>query len=174
VRVEHERRDRALIAFRMEVMLRRRERVEAEVLREDGDVAELLEHLLVALVVAPDRAETPALLVGARDRRQDEQVEFHECRRLLWRRLLSIVGCADDGHGVRLTTSSRVFDEGNAARAATRSSRRDVAERLDDRRGHQRKRRARQRWRVAPRLRRPEAERPVMAVVAMSADEAVE
>jgi hypothetical protein len=56
VRVEQQRRHGGLVALGVEVVLGGGEDVEPRVVGEDGQLAQLVEHLLVALVVAPDGA----------------------------------------------------------------------------------------------------------------------
>jgi hypothetical protein len=62
----------------MEVMLGRREHVEAGFVGEDGKLAQLVQHLLVALVVPPDRPQAFALLKRRGNRREHEEHEFHQ------------------------------------------------------------------------------------------------
>src|SRR5207237_8279578 len=77
VRVEEQRGDRCLVSFRMEVVLGRREDIEAGVVSEDRELPQLVQHLLVALVVPTDRAESLSILEGAWHRGENEEHEFH-------------------------------------------------------------------------------------------------
>src|SRR5215471_11875061 len=61
----------------MEVVLGRGEDVEADLVGKDDQLAQLLEHLLVAFVVAADRPQPPAILQRAGYRRQHQQHELH-------------------------------------------------------------------------------------------------
>ena len=82
VGVEQQRRHRGLVALGMEVMLGGGDDVEAGVVGEHRELAQLVQHLLVALVVAPDRAQALPVLERAGHGRQYEQHElhgFHSC-----------------------------------------------------------------------------------------------
>ena len=90
VGVEQERRHRRLVALGMEMMLGGRHHVEAGIVGEFRELAQLVEHLLVALVVAPDRAKPLAVFERPGNRRQDEKHELHRFlllipSRLSWR-----------------------------------------------------------------------------------------
>ena len=61
----------------MEMMLGRGEDIEAGIVGEHRELAQFVEHLLVALGVAADRPQLLALLEGGRDRRQHEKHELH-------------------------------------------------------------------------------------------------
>jgi hypothetical protein len=58
----------------MEVVLGRGEYVEADLVGKHDELARLVEHLLVALVVPPDRPQPPAVLERAGYRRQHEEL----------------------------------------------------------------------------------------------------
>jgi hypothetical protein len=77
VGVEDQRSDRRLVALGVEVVLGGREAVEAGVVGHDAEGAYLLQHGLVALVVAADRPEPLPILERAGHGRQDEQLELH-------------------------------------------------------------------------------------------------
>src|SRR5207244_6226292 len=68
---------RGLVALGMEMMLGRREDVEAGLVGEHGELAQLVEHLLIALVVPPDRPQALTVLQRRRHRGQHEKHEFH-------------------------------------------------------------------------------------------------
>ena len=59
------------------MMLGGRHYVEADIVGELRELAQLVEHLLVALVVAPDRAKPLAVLERPGNRRQNEKHELH-------------------------------------------------------------------------------------------------
>src|SRR5689334_12158707 len=61
----------------MEVMLGRRKDVETGVVGKDGELAQLVEHLLVALVVPADRPQPSAVVEGRGHGGQHEQHELH-------------------------------------------------------------------------------------------------
>jgi len=61
----------------MEMMLGGRHHVETGIVAEHPELANLLEHLLVSLVVAPDRTKPLAVFERARDGGQDEKHELH-------------------------------------------------------------------------------------------------
>jgi hypothetical protein len=61
----------------MEVMLGRREHIETGVVGENGELAQLVQHLLVAFVVPPDRPQAFALLESRGNRREHEKHELH-------------------------------------------------------------------------------------------------
>src|SRR3712207_5960039 len=61
----------------MEVVLGGREAVEASVVGEQAQGADLIDHRLEALVVAADGPQLLPLLQGPGNRRQDEQLELH-------------------------------------------------------------------------------------------------
>jgi hypothetical protein len=60
------------------------EHVEPGVVGQDGQLAHLVEHLLVTLVIAPDRAELLSLLERTGDCGQDEEHELHRPPPRLW------------------------------------------------------------------------------------------
>jgi hypothetical protein len=62
----------------MKVMLGGREDVEAGFVGEDRELAQLVQHLLIALVVPADRPQTLSLLKVRRHRREHEKHEFHQ------------------------------------------------------------------------------------------------
>jgi len=59
-------------------MLGRCEHVEAGFVGKDGKFAQLVQHLLIAFVVPPDRSQTFALLKRRGNRREHEEHEFHQ------------------------------------------------------------------------------------------------
>ena len=59
------------------MMLGGRHHVEADIVGELRELAQLVEHLLVALVVAPDRAKPLAVFERPGNRRQNEKHELH-------------------------------------------------------------------------------------------------
>jgi len=59
------------------MMLGRGKAVEADLVGEDHEFAQLFQHLLVAFVVASDRPQPPTLLERSRDGRQHQQHELH-------------------------------------------------------------------------------------------------
>src|SRR5205823_2174804 len=61
----------------MEMMLGRREDVEAGLVGENGKLAQVVEHLLIALVVAPNWPQALAVLEGRGHRGQREKHELH-------------------------------------------------------------------------------------------------
>jgi hypothetical protein len=77
VGIEQQRRHRRLVALGMEMMLGGGHHVEAGIVGEHGELAELVEHLLVALVVAPDRTKLLAVFERAGNGGQDEKHELH-------------------------------------------------------------------------------------------------
>ncbi len=77
VGIEQQRRHRRLVALGMEMMLGGGHHVEAGIVGEHGELADLVEHLLVALVVAPDRTQALPVLERAGDGGQDEKHELH-------------------------------------------------------------------------------------------------
>src|SRR5439155_17694208 len=78
VGVEKKRRHRGLVTLRMKVMLGGRKDVEAGLVGEDGELAQLVQHLLIALVIPPDRPQTLSLIEGRRHRWEHEKHEFHQ------------------------------------------------------------------------------------------------
>jgi hypothetical protein len=62
----------------MVLMLGCREDVEAGFIGERRELSELVEHLLIAFVVSPDRPQTFALLERRGDRWEHEEHEFHQ------------------------------------------------------------------------------------------------
>src|SRR4029077_5743917 len=77
VGVEQQGRHRGLVTLGMEMMLGRRKHVEAGVVGKDCELAQLVQHLLVALVVAPDRPQPLAVFEARRHRGQYKKHEFH-------------------------------------------------------------------------------------------------
>src|SRR5438876_1603874 len=61
----------------MEMMPGRREDVEAGLVGENGKLAQVVEHLLIALVVAPNWPQALAVLEGRGHRGQHEKHELH-------------------------------------------------------------------------------------------------
>src|SRR5882672_9252708 len=81
----------------MEMMLGGGHHVEAGLVGKYRELAELIEHLLVALVVAPDRTKSLAVFERAGDGGQDEKHELHGFLlsvlvAFFWRRPPSAVG----------------------------------------------------------------------------------
>ena len=77
VRVEQQRSHRGLVALGVEMVLGGREDVEPGIVGEHGELAQLVQHLLVSLVVSPDGPEPLAILQRAGHGRQHEQHELH-------------------------------------------------------------------------------------------------
>jgi hypothetical protein len=75
--IEEQRRDRGLVALRMEMVLGRGKDIEAGIVGEYRQLAQFVEHPLIALGIAPDRPQSLAFLQGRRHRRQHEQHELH-------------------------------------------------------------------------------------------------
>jgi hypothetical protein len=61
----------------MEVVFGCRKDVEADLVGKDHELAQLLQHLLVTLVVPPNRPQPPAVFERARHRRQHQKHKFH-------------------------------------------------------------------------------------------------
>jgi hypothetical protein len=61
----------------MEVVFGRGEGVEPDLVRKDHKLAQLVEHLLIAFVVASDRPQPFPVLERARHGRQHQKHEFH-------------------------------------------------------------------------------------------------
>ena len=80
--VEQHRRDRSLVALGVEVVLGGREAVEAGVVGDRAQGADLVDHHLEPLVVPSDRAKSLPLLHRGGDGGQHEQLELH-CPALL-------------------------------------------------------------------------------------------
>ena len=59
------------------MVLGRRQGVDSDLVAQNGQVANLVHHRLVAFVVAPDGTQLLALLHRRGDRREYQDVEFH-------------------------------------------------------------------------------------------------
>src|SRR5271156_829270 len=58
-------------------MLGRTHKLDADLVREHRDIADLFEHLLIAFTITANRTQRAPLLKCSRDRRQDEQRKLH-------------------------------------------------------------------------------------------------
>src|SRR6185369_239295 len=76
VRIEQHRVDRDLAAFGMKVVLGRRERIDAELIGENDELPQLVEHHLVALGAATDRTKLRPFFVRGGDGGHREEVEL--------------------------------------------------------------------------------------------------
>ena len=77
VGIEQQGRHRRLVALGMEMMLGGGHHVEAGIVGEHRELADLVEHLLVALVVTSDRTQALPVLERAGNGGQDEKHELH-------------------------------------------------------------------------------------------------
>jgi hypothetical protein len=77
VGVEQQRGDRGFIAFGMKMMLCRRHDVKTGFVSKHRELTHLLQHLLVALVVAADGSKGFSLCQSAGNGGEHEQHEFH-------------------------------------------------------------------------------------------------
>ena len=126
VRVEQERGHRRLVALGVEVVLRGREDVEPGIVGKHGELAQLVEHLLVPLVVPPDGPEPLAIVQGAGNGGQHEEHELHRIASSGVRRVPAI-GSETGAMLVRSALASR-SGGGRVHRAcAARASRRGTS-----------------------------------------------
>ena len=77
IRVEHQRRNGTLISFGVEMVLRGRHDIEAGVVREHSELAQLFEHHLIAIVVASNRSQTLPFLKRGGNGGQHKKHELH-------------------------------------------------------------------------------------------------
>ncbi len=128
VREQQQRVGVCLGAFGVEVMLGRAERRETELIRGRRQGSQFAEHHLVALGVAPDRPQLPALLDRRRDGRHRRDHHLHE-RLLLAVAMRSASGGSEHnemGFRGHRTPPNPVNAQGGQAATGTVSGRRAI------------------------------------------------